>query len=101
MATTSKDKTPKKTNKKSSKRVPHLYRERDPERHSIKGKFVGLYVIFAMTTLVFAAVSVYLFFFASQILDKYESVDAACRNGNCKIVVNDNLTDEDDSETGE
>jgi len=86
MATTSK--TTKKTNKKSSGKIPHLYKEHDSEYHKISGKFVGLYILFAITTIIFAALSVYLFFFASKILTKYERIDAACREGNCQVIFN-------------
>ena len=82
-------KTTKKNNKKSTSKVPHLYRERNPECHKCTGKFVGLYVLFAITTIVFAAMSVFLFFFASDVLNKLESIDPACRNGNCQVVTPD------------
>ena len=86
-------KTTKKTNRKSTKKVPHLYKERNPDYHKISGKFTVLYVLFALTTIVFAAISVYLFFFASTVLNKYESIDAACRNGNCRVIINDAAND--------
>lgn len=83
-------KTSKKTNKKSvAKKIPHVYKERNPDNHKITGKFTVLYVLFAVTTLIFAALSVYLFVFSTNVLNKYEEIDAMCRSGNCKVVVVD------------
>ena len=89
-------KSTKKTNTKSTKKIPHLYKERNPDNHKVTGKFVGLYVLFAITTIIFAAMSVFLFFFASDILNKLEKIDPACRNGNCQQIVNpDNGAEEE------
>jgi len=82
-------KTAKKTNKKSTRKVPHLYKERNPECHKMTGKFVGLYVLFALTTVAFAAIAVWLFFFSSDLLMKYEKMDPNCRAGNCQQVSSD------------
>jgi nitrogen fixation/metabolism regulation signal transduction histidine kinase len=81
-------KTVKKTNKKpaTTNRVPHLYKERNPECNKITGKFVWLYVIFALTTLAFAAISVSMFFAYSELFQKYEKIPADCRAGNCQVV---------------
>lgn len=87
MATNTKStkKTAKKTN---NKKIPHLYKENNPDYHKISGKFVGLYIMFAVTTVVFAAMAVWLFFFASEVLNKYEAIDATCRNGKCQVIIN-------------
>jgi len=94
-------KTTKKTTKKSTSRIPHLYKEHDADYHKISGKFVGLYIIFAVATIIFAALSVYLFIFASRVLNKYESIDAACRAGNCEVIVNDNVDNGGGEETAD
>ena len=88
-------KSNQKTKQKSTKKIPHLYKERNPDNHKITGKFTILFVLFAITTLIFAIMSVYLFFFASQILDKYENIDAACRNGNCQVIIKQNDTEKE------
>lgn len=89
MATNTTKGTKKTTTKKTTtKKIPHVYKEHAPDNHKITGKFVGLYVMFAITTLIFAALSVYLFIFSSQVLEKYEKIDAACRNGNCEVIIN-------------
>jgi uncharacterized BrkB/YihY/UPF0761 family membrane protein len=79
--------TNSKTNtvKKVAKRI---YTEKHPENHKISGKFTGLYVMFAITTVLFAALSVYLLIFSADMLSKYESIDANCREGNCQVVKN-------------
>ena len=101
MANTAKS-TTKKTNKKSiTKKVPHLYKEKNPDSHTITGKFTVLYIIFAVATLIFAAISVYLFFFSSQILEKYENIDAVCRKGNCQLIINDNSETNETNESEE
>jgi uncharacterized membrane protein len=81
-------KTTKKITKKAPvKKVPHLYKERNPDCHKMTGKFVGLYVMFALTTIAFAAIAVWLFFFSSDILAKYEKVVKNNGNGNnCQVV---------------
>ncbi len=63
-----------------------LYKERNPERHVVTGKFVFFYVLFACTTLFFAILAVWLYVFSSEMLNKYESVDACMRaHTTCKI----------------
>ena len=82
-------KTVKKTNKKSTSKVPHLYKDRSPECHKITGKFVYLYITFALTTLIFAAICVFMFFSYSELFQKYEKIPAECRdtkNKVCKVV---------------
>ena len=64
-----------------------LYREHCPEAHVIRGKFVFLYILFAATMLVFAGLTVWLFFFSTALLEKYEAIDVCARVGNCQIVV--------------
>jgi len=84
-----------KTNKKSTKRIPHLYKEHNPECHKMTGKFVVLYILFAFTTVAFAALAVWLFIFGTDMLNKYEAIDPACRNGNCQQISPDNGADEE------
>jgi len=74
----------KKTNKKASKKIPHLYKEHAPDNHKITGKFVGLYIMMAIATIVFAAISVWMYFSWSDLLMKYEKIDPACRIGKCE-----------------
>ncbi len=89
-ATTTKKTTAKKATtakRGSSKKLP-LPLLRDEQRPS--GKFAYLYVVFACTTLIFAATSVYLFYFASTILNKYEEIEACARTtgASCEVRVN-------------
>ena len=58
----------------TARRIPHLYKERNPECHKISGKFAGLYVMFAITTLIFAAVAIYFFVFSVDIQNKYDDL---------------------------
>jgi hypothetical protein len=91
----------KTTNKKpasAARKVPHLYRERHTENHQIKGKFIGLYILFSITTLIFAAMSVWLFIFSTQILNKYDAIETCVRNRTCRIQdSNDNKDSDEDS----
>jgi hypothetical protein len=93
---TTKKPTPK---SKPTSKVPHLYRDRSPDCHKITGKFVWLYVLFALTTIVFAALAVYLFFMSSDLLQRLERINPDCREGNCVVV--DRNHNGDDSEVEE
>ena len=60
-------------------------------------KFSFLYILFACTTLIFAGVSVWLFQFSSDILNKYEEIDACARTqgATCEIhTKNNDVADE-------
>jgi len=67
----------------SSRRVgvvaKSLVTEKNPERHQATGKYKFFYILFACTTLFFAALAVELFVFASEVENKYEEVDACIR----------------------
>ncbi len=76
----------KNTKTSAAKKIPHLYKERNPDNHKMTGKFIWLYAIFAITTLIFASLAVVLFFGYSDLLNKYEEIDPACRNGKCQQI---------------
>lgn len=79
----------KKTKRSISPKV--LYTERHPERHQATGKYKFFYILFACTTLFFAALSVELFVFASEVQNKYEEVDACVRaHTKCNVRIDDN-----------
>lgn len=68
-----------------------LYAEKYPERHQATGKYKFFYILFACTTLFFAALSVELFVFASEVENKYESVDACVRaHTKCNVRLEEN-----------
>ena len=71
--------TKKGVSSRSKTVVRALYREKYPENHRITGKFKFFYVLFACTTIFFAALSVWLFCFASDTLNKYESIESCVR----------------------
>lgn len=81
------------TAKKATKRKISpsvLYKERNPEKHVVTGKYKFFYVLFACTTIFFAAIAAELYVFSSEILNKYEEVDACVRtHSKCKVTYND------------
>lgn len=66
---------------KKTKRISAsmLYKERNPENHHVSGKYKFFYITFACTTIFFAALSVWLFVFASETQNKYESIESCAR----------------------
>ena len=63
-----------------------LYKEKHPECHKVTGKFVFFYFLFAGTTILFAFLSVYLFIFATDTQNKYQSIKACTRaHTSCKV----------------
>lgn len=79
--------------KSTSRRVSAkmLYAEKHPERHQATGKYKFFYILFACTTLFFAALSVELFVFASEVENKYEEVDACVRaHTRCNVRLDEN-----------
>jgi hypothetical protein len=82
-----------KSSKKGAKsriRVDALYREKHPENHRMTGKYKFFYVLFVCTTIFFAALSVWLFVFASEMLNKYESIEACARSHTrCNVRIED------------
>lgn len=82
-------KSSKKTIKSRIKAAP-LYREKHPENHRVTGKYKFFYVLFACTTIFFAALSVWLFWFSSEALNNYESIDACVRaHTRCNVRLDD------------
>lgn len=85
--------TAKSSKSKTARRISPemLYRERHPENHRVSGKYKFFYITFACTTIFFAALSVWLFVFASEIMNKYESVEACTRaHTRCDVTVDEN-----------
>jgi hypothetical protein len=79
--TTSKStKTQKLQKSPKTKKIPHLYKERHPEKHTITGKYTFFLVLFSITTFTFALLSIYLYYFAEDLLKKYDSIDTSLRN---------------------
>ena len=64
------------SNKKSVNLPVGVLAEREPDNHKVTGKYTFFYVLFACTTLIFAGVAVWLFVFSSNLLNKYESIEA-------------------------
>ena len=58
---------------KVAKRSPHLYKERRPDHHDITGKYIFLYMFFAICTLIFALTTIYLYSAAHDIVRRYDS----------------------------
>ena len=69
----------KATNTKKRVSAKVLYKERYPERHQATGKYKFFFILFACTTLLFAALTVELFVFSTELQNKYESIDACAR----------------------
>ncbi len=62
--------------------------EKCPENHKATGKYVFFYVLFAATTILFAALSVWLFVFSSEVLNKYQEIETCARNHtSCEVHV--------------
>lgn len=74
--TSARSSSAKKTKKISAEM---LYKERKPENHQVSGKYKFFYITFACTTIFFAALSVWLFVFASEVQNKYESIESCTR----------------------
>ena len=57
-----------------------IYKERNPEQDKVSPKYSFFYFLFAGTTLLFAAISVWLFIFASDLQFKYQSIESCTRS---------------------
>lgn len=68
-----------------------VFKEKCPEDHQATGKYKFFYALFACTTLIFAAVAVWLFIFSSELMSKYESIEACARSANstCEVRIVD------------
>ena len=78
-------KTTKKTTVKATRVPAGIVTERRPEEHVATGKYKFFFAFFALTTLMFAAISVQLFVFSSQVLDNWEHLRKCVDNGTCII----------------
>ena len=93
-ATSAKKPVAKNTTTKATKRtnlpVGVIY-EKYPEEHQATGKYKFFYCLFALTTIIFAALAVWLFIFSSEVLSKYESIEACARThgATCEIHITD------------
>ena len=59
-------------------------------------KYKFFYCLFALTTIIFAGLAVWLFIFSSEILNKYESIEACARThgATCEIHVSGDAEEE-------
>ncbi|MBQ8157363.1 hypothetical protein IJ102_03180 [Candidatus Saccharibacteria bacterium] len=91
--TTSRKTAAKKTTaRKNASRMPmYLTKEKYPNEHQVTGKYKFFYCLFALTTIIFAVLAVWLFVFSSEILNKYESIEACARThgATCEVRIND------------
>ena len=76
-------KTTKKTTVKATRVPAGIVTERRPEEHVATGKYKFFFAFFALTTVMFAAICVWLFVFSSEILNKWESLKTCARNDIC------------------
>lgn len=95
--------TTAKSSKKSAKKIDFdptiIYKERDPEQNKVSPKYSFFYFLFAGTTLLFAAISVWLFIFASELQFKYQSIEACTRSHtrcNVRVDANNNFEVQED-----
>ncbi len=87
----------KKSTVKSKKSLPvGVIYEKYPEEHQATGKYKFFYCLFALTTIIFAGLAVWLFIFSSEILNKYESIEACARThgATCEIHVSGDAEEE-------
>ena len=82
-------KTTKKTKKSTNKRAPQtaVQGRSAPTNPRAAGKPGRLYIIFAIATLSFAVLSIYLLFFANDIFEKYDKLNRTCRSNNGSQVI--------------
>ncbi len=69
------------TTSKSVKLPAGVVRERNPEAHVATGKYKFFFVFFSITTVLFAAVAVWLFVFSSEVLNKWEQLEKRVESG--------------------
>lgn len=87
--------TTAKSSSKKAKKIDFdpsiIYKERDPEQNKVSPKYSFFYFLFAGTTLFFAAISVWLFIFASELQFKYQSIEACTRSHTrCNVRIDSN-----------
>ena len=82
----------KSTTKKAAKSTLPIgiYKENNPECHVATGKYKFFFILFGITTVLFAALAVWLFIFSSEVLEKYQSIETCARNHtSCEVRVNE------------
>ena len=68
-----------------------IYKENYPEDHVATGKYKFFFVLFGVMMVFFAALSVWLWMFSSELLVKYQRIETCARNGEtCEVRVNYN-----------
>ncbi len=92
-------KTTKKTTVKATRVPAGIVSERRPEEHVATGKYKFFFAFFALTTLMFAAISVQLFVFSSKVLDNWEHLRKCVDDGTCIIESADSEGDVFEDET--
>ena len=89
----------KKNNSSIASKAKILYAEKNPEKHQATGKYKFFYILFACTTLFFAALAVELFVFASEVENKYESIESCTRaHTRCNVRLEDGKLNVEESE---
>lgn len=75
--------------------------EKNPEDHLATGKYKFFFAFFGITTIMFAAICVWLFIFSSEVLEKWESLRTCARNGTCIVEYVEKYEGEDEEVEGE
>jgi hypothetical protein len=57
-----------------------IYKENYPDCHVATGKYKFFFIVFGVVMVLFAAISVWLFIFSSELLEKYQSIETCARN---------------------
>ncbi len=89
---TKKTATKKKTTTKKAASGMSLgvYKESNPECHVITGKYKFFFALMSAAMVIFAAIMVWLFIFASEILEKYQRIETCARNHtSCEVRIKD------------
>ena len=98
-ATKKKITTKKAAAKKNSLPVG-IYKENNPECHVATGKYKFFFILFGVVMVLFAAVSVWLFIFSSELLEKYQRIETCARNHtSCEVRINDDAPVEEEEQT--
>ena len=85
---------------KLSKLPVSIYKEQNPEKHKLTGKYKALFVFLSVGLGVFAAIAVWEFAYSVKLLEQYQRIEACARIGErCEVTIKEDVNvDETEAE---
>ena len=84
---------------KLSKLPVSVYKEQNPEKHKLTGKYKFLFIFLSVGLGIFAAIAAWEFAYSVKLLEQYQRIEACARIGErCEVTIKDDVETDVDVE---